>query len=81
MNADKMSCCGGNMRTRRILTLLLGIAGLAFVALLFLKNPMISLSLLVIPSLLFCPIACGAMGGLIWFITRHSKSKEMTKHE
>ncbi|MGI0072279.1 MAG: hypothetical protein ACREA3_00495 [Nitrosotalea sp.] len=79
MNVKKMSCGGNGTRTsRRIITLLLGMIGIAFIAsIFFVKNPLISLSLLVIPPLLFCPIACGAIGGLIWFVTRPSKSKEV----
>ncbi|MDE1764071.1 MAG: hypothetical protein KGH88_07470 [Thaumarchaeota archaeon] len=61
---------------RKIIMLSLGMGGLAFVALFFVKNPLVSL-LFVIPPLLFCPIACGAMGGLPWLVACPSKSKEM----
>ena len=77
MGVKKSGCC--NMKTsKRIITLPLGMAGMAFLAsLLFVKNPLVSLSLLVIPPLLFCPIACGAIGRLLWFVARPSRSKKV----
>lgn len=77
MNAKKPSCCGSITTGKRIMMLSLGLVGLTVVALFFVKNPFVSLSLLAIPPLLLCPIACGAFGGLLWFVARPSKSREL----
>jgi multisubunit Na+/H+ antiporter MnhG subunit len=69
---------------KRIITLLSGIVGIAFLAsLFFVKNTLLSLSLLAILPLLLCPVACGVIGGLIWLTGRPLKSKKVDnkKHE
>jgi hypothetical protein len=79
MNVKGMSCCDSMRARKRIIALSLGIIGMAFMAsFFFTKNLIISLSLLVIPPLLFYPIACGAIGGLLWFVARPMKSKEIS---
>lgn len=80
MNIKNIICCENSIKARkRIITLSLGMIGIAFMAsFFFVKNPIISLSLLVIPPLLLCPITCGAIGGLFWFVVRPLKSKEVS---
>jgi hypothetical protein len=80
MRATKNSCyrCGRGLKGK-MAALSLVMLGLALVALFIIKNPIISVPLLVVSPLLLCPIICGAVGGLLWFVARPSKSTELAE--
>lgn len=74
-----MSCSGGKMTKKRVITLLvigLGIIGTIYVV----SNATNNFAILIASPLLLafaaCPIMCGVMGVAMWLMGRHSRNKQ-----
>ena len=68
------------MKTRNKIALLLGGVIVIFaVYLSFTINPVTGASLLVILPILFCPIACGGVGAIMWLAHRSEMKADLKK--